>query len=56
MRPVAPDAPEPLRMDVHEKTENTQYFYDRFKSRFQPYIDKDGALVIAEFAVPARKP
>jgi hypothetical protein len=56
MRPVPPNAPEPLRKDVQEKIENTQYFYDRFKSDFQPYVDKEGALVLAEFAVPDEPP
>ena len=52
---VREDAPEPLRNEAREKIENTINFYERFKSHFQPYIDEEGCLVIAEVVVPDRE-
>jgi hypothetical protein len=50
MRMPGPDLSPEERRRVDTKIANTAAFYERFKGR-DPYIDKDGGLVVAEFLV-----
>ena len=51
MRPPHSGLPPEEAVLVEAKIANTATFYERFKSR-DPYVNRDGALVLAEFVVP----
>ena len=51
MRPPHSGLPPTEAVLVEAKIANTATFYERFKSR-DPYVNRDGALVLAEFVVP----